>query len=432
MSQTSMIQSKEISRFPSKDLREEKNEEDIIISTTIESFYKGPSAITHLVSPEKPFRSKRMKVASEDVPALVTPLTLEPAHFTRIIKSKTVRRALVPVRQVSNASLEPLKPLPSILNTSCEKESCDLIPEKEKKRLPFGREVIDTIPTLPVKSVTRKVYHLVNKMTGSIGGNGHGGAIYGELTVGSMQKMVELMKIHTNFGPESRFIDVGSGLGKPNLHVSQDPGVEFSYGIEMEHVRWMLGMSNLNKVLEAAQKQGNDEDQIGHRCIFQHGDITEAERFDPFSHVYMFDIGFPPKLFKQLGKMFNRSQSPYLICYHGPRLMVDRYGFDVELIIQASTSMHGSSENHTGYIYRRAQAHSKKGRKNMIKNKCPVGCEDLPHNVPCDPLFVDAWRSTRRDIKPLLKDVNSLVTKSLSSQRPSRKRKATKQFTFEG
>jgi len=427
-----MIQPNKTSRIPSKDLLEERNEEDIIKSTTIESFYKGPSAITHLVSPEKPLRSKRMKVASEDVPALVTPLTLEPDHFTRVIKSKTVRRALVPVRQISNASLEPLQPLPSILNTSCEKERCDLIPEKEKKRLPFGREAVDTIPTLPVKSATRKVYHLVNKMTGSIGGNGHGGAIYGELTVGSMQKMVELMKIHTNFGPESRFIDVGSGLGKPNLHVSQDPGVEFSYGIEMEHVRWMLGMTNLNKVLEAAQKQGKDEDKIGHRCIFQHGDITEAERFDPFSHVYMFDIGFPPKLFKQLGKMFNRSQSPYLICYHGPRLMVDRYGFDVELIIQASTSMHGSSENHTGYIYRRAQTHSKKERKNAVKNKCPVGCDDLPHNVPCDPLFADAWRSTRRDIKPLLMDVHSIVTKSLSSQRPNRKRKATKRFTFEG
>jgi len=155
------------------------------------------------------------------------------------------------------------------------------------KRLYFGHNSSSCDDT--VLETTRKVYGIVNKMTGSIGGNGHGGAIYGELTVGSMQKMIDLMKTHTNFGPKSRFIDVGSGLGKPNLHVTQDPGVEFSYGIEMEHVRWILGMSNLNMVLQHAKK--NPDSNIKHRCIFQHGDITEAKYFDPFTHVYMFDIG---------------------------------------------------------------------------------------------------------------------------------------------
>lgn len=155
------------------------------------------------------------------------------------------------------------------------------------KRLYFGHNSSSSEDT--VQDNTRRVYAIVNKMTGSIGGNGHGGAIYGELTVGSMQKMVDLMKTHTDFGPDSRFIDVGSGLGKPNLHVTQDPGVEFSYGIEMEHVRWILGMSNLNMVLQHAKK--HPEEDIRHRCIFQHGDITEAKYFDPFTHVYMFDIG---------------------------------------------------------------------------------------------------------------------------------------------
>ena len=278
----------------------------------------------------------------------------------------------------------------------------------------FGRDT----EIASVQSNTRQVYNLVKQLTGSIGGNGHGGAIYGELTVGSMQKMVELMKIHTNLGPDSRFIDVGSGLGKPNLHVSQDPGVEFSYGIEMEHVRWMLGMSNLKVVLDEAYKQemegtvsGNDK--IGHRCIFQHGDITEANYFYPFTHVYMFDIGFPPKLFKQLGEMFNRSQSEYLICYHGPKLMIDRYGFNVELIIQAPTSMHGSSEGHMGYIYRR------KGNPSKIGHGL-----DLLDGVPCDKLFTKAWKSCKQNIGKHLESVQVQVTQSLNSKRPTRKRKA--------
>jgi len=249
--------------------------------------------------------------------------------------------------------------------------------------------------------------------------SGCGGAIYGELTVGSMQKMVELMKVHTNLGPDSRFIDVGSGLGKPNLHVTQDPAVEFSYGIEMEQVRWMLGMSNLKVVLQDAHEQetsGKDfaeDEKIRHRCTFAHGDITEANYFDPFTHVYMFDIGFPPKLFKQLGQMFNRSQSDYLICYHGPKLMIDRYGFNVELIVQAPTSMHGSSEGHMGYIYRRA------GKKQSVPKGLP-----RVNGVPCDPLFKAAWESTRREVKPLLDDTKKLVTESLNSQRPKRTRRS--------
>lgn len=104
------------------------------------------------------------------------------------------------------------------------------------------------------------------------------------------------MMEHTGLSKDSRFVDVGCGLGKPNLHVAQFPGVDFSYGIEMEHVRWMLGMANLHQVLEQATKdrgvvEENSADSIGHSCYLAHGDITEANYFDPFTHVYMFDIG---------------------------------------------------------------------------------------------------------------------------------------------
>lgn len=158
-----------------------------------------------------------------------------------------------------------------------------------KKKLPFGRNT----KSIEIPSNVQRVYHIVHRHTGSIGGNGHGGAIYGELTTGSMQKMTKLMMEHTGLSKNSRFIDVGCGLGKPSLHVAQYPGVEFSYGIEMEHVRWMLGMANLNQVLQAAKNDEEDEmvTDIRHSCYFAHGDITEAQYFDPFTHVYMFDIG---------------------------------------------------------------------------------------------------------------------------------------------
>ena len=78
-----------------------------------------------------------------------------------------------------------------------------------------------------------QAYSIINKMTGMIGGNGAGGPIYGELTIKSMQRVIEMMKEYMNFTSESRVIDVGAGLGKPNVHFAMDPKVEFSYGIEV-------------------------------------------------------------------------------------------------------------------------------------------------------------------------------------------------------
>ena len=53
----------------------------------------------------------------------------------------------------------------------------------------------------------------------------------------SGNKVVDYLKEEFDFGPNSTFIDIGAGLGKPNLHVAVDPGVSLSYGVELEHLR---------------------------------------------------------------------------------------------------------------------------------------------------------------------------------------------------
>jgi len=303
-----------------------------------------------------------------------------------------------------------------------QKQAADNTRKRDKS--PFGNK-----STIKVPTNVKRVYEIVNKHTGSIGGNGHGGAIYGELTVGSMQKMTNLMIEYTDLSKESRFIDVGCGLGKPNLHVAQYPGVEFSYGIEMEHVRWMLGMANLDQVLKAAQKDiafeeakkdGDDGSKIEHRCFFAHGDITEANFFDPFTHVYMFDIGFPPRLFHQLAEMFNNSQSEYLICYHGPKLMIDRYEFNVELLVQTPTSMHGSAEGHQGYIYRRTKKANKRN-----------SCSTSQFETPCDPLFAKAWEVCREGLDAVSKHTSDEVEKHMGSKSKRVTRSASKRLSSE-
>ena len=62
--------------------------------------------------------------------------------------------------------------------------------------------------------------------------------------------------------------------------------------------------------------------------------------------------------------------SQFLICTDGKS--IDYYDFNVELIAQVSTSMHGSKENHMGYIYRRTKPLSQNGTNSSpYSNKKP-------------------------------------------------------------
>jgi len=343
---------------------------------------------------------------------IVTPNTLDALTVDLgSVTIKTTRRSLHMAPPAHTESDVSENSLPSLVETSPGSFSSDTesIDSEEAltvvKRQPFGLAFASRIVVHPT---VKKIYHIVNKMTGNLGGNGSGGAIYGELTSGSMQKMVNLMKEHTDFSSKSRFIDVGCGLSKPNLHVMQDPGVEISYGIEMEEVRWLLGMHNLNQVMKAANTTAPE---IKHKCFLAHGNITSAKTFDPFTHVYMFDIGFPPTLFLQLAKMFNRSKSNYLICYHGPRLMVERYGFNVELLHQSTTSMHGSSENHMGYLYKRIKMTKEDNNAGVLK---------------CDPLFQKALDCTREGLKGVSAYVRDTVEEKMDNTISRRTRSSTR------
>ncbi len=45
-----------------------------------------------------------------------------------------------------------------------------------------------------VKPSVRYLYQIIQRSTGALGGNGYDGAIYGELTMGSMQKVMLLLQ----------------------------------------------------------------------------------------------------------------------------------------------------------------------------------------------------------------------------------------------
>jgi hypothetical protein len=144
-----------------------------------------------------------------------------------------------------------------------------------------------------------ELYKIIQKRRAGIWGDGFNGPTYGELTEGSMQKIIDVLVQKCRFDWKSFFIDIGSGLGKPNFHVAHVVHPLLSIGVEVEEVRYLLSIDNLTSILKNVSIDSNS-------VSFIKRDILESMSLDPFTHIYQFDIGFPPYLLKELAIRFNR------------------------------------------------------------------------------------------------------------------------------
>jgi len=229
-------------------------------------------------------------------------------------------------------------------------------------------QVLKSRPTSTVeleqKVHLKTLYSLIRKKTGALGGGGAGGAIYGEITQESFQRVVDLLVNKCEFSKDSVFLDIGSGLGKPNFHVSINPGVKKSLGIELIGGRWWQSISLLGNCLNETALR-----KYARKTFFAHADVTALQTFDPISHVYSFNRGFPPEVMRNIAKTFNSStHSKYFICFDREKKLKEGYGFDVELVDFVSVKMAGSGEGHRVFIYKRATSKGKQERKASEKS----------------------------------------------------------------
>ena len=296
-----------------------------------------------------------------------------------------------------------------------------------------------TINRAKISARVEKAYGIVRSCTGILGGNGSTGAIYGELTMGSMQKVINIMVDKCEMNSSSRFIDVGSGLGKPNFHAAQDPQVRLSVGVELETIRWQLAMFNLQSVVGEMQrgKPANEkpcditrETALLSGVNFMVGDIDDASSTDPFTHIYMYDLGFPPPLQQSIARKFNNSHyAQYLVSYRPPRRVIEEYGYAVEIVDQISTSMHGSGEGHMAYFYKRINTPPTVNtaiKRNLLLPARPGFKGEKDEEVVCDPAFLACSELAVGDIAPLADHAREVVRNELlSSTRPVRNRMRT-------
>jgi hypothetical protein len=274
------------------------------------------------------------------------------------------------------------------------------------------------------------VYKTIRAATGKLGGNGAGGAIYGEVTKGGFSSIVQYLKEHCQFDHTSRFIDIGSGLGKPNFHAAQDPMVRLSIGVELINERYQLAMVNLKEALKVTKDAPTQPDQLHHAVNFLHMDIDLARTLNPFTHIYSFDVGFPPELLESIAQKFNRSQyAEWFISYQPPTYVIDDYGFKVDFLHKFCCNCHGSGEGHTVYFYRRniplARASGKESKCVVtLPPRAGLRVREKAVKVRCDPAFLAAVQGVTIPTDEFAPLVGELVRAHLDSRPPKRARKS--------
>ncbi|KAJ1412193.1 hypothetical protein B484DRAFT_402394 [Ochromonadaceae sp. CCMP2298] len=353
---------------------------------------------------------------------------------------------------------------------SIEEEGDDETEQENVDTANFDAEVVSPRKSpIEVTWRTEQAYKILQKTTGQLGGNGYNGAIYGELTMRSMQRVLNILVNQCGLTSSSRFIDVGAGLGKPNIHAAQDPACRLSIGVELEEIRWQLSMHNMDHFLPAVEA---DEVEISSASASAapskgkgkkteseapttstsssstpasapaeglHGgvhfildDIDSATSMDPFTHIYMFDLGFPPPLQQSIAKKFNESvHAEYLVSYRPERSVIGVYGFAVELVAQQLCSMHGSGEGHTAYIYKRTNKaptkpkgpsnDSRSWEKLLIPGRSRFNEKDT--EVYCDKAFFPAAKLAVGPTADLRQTVKDAVNAHMDASRGKRDRK---------
>lgn len=189
--------------------------------------------------------------------------------------------------------------------------------------------------------------------------------------------------------------------------------------------------SSRQREIETQKVEGSVVGGIGAGGVnFVVGDIDSADSLDPFTHIYMYDLGFPPPLQRSIAEKFHRSvHARYLISYRCPRRVIDEYGYKVRPICQINTSMFGSGENHMAYFYERIMDEegtstrklvSRKADKVILPGRCALE-EDV--EVYCDPVFTKAVQLAAGPLDELADHVQEVTNAFMNASRPKRERK---------
>jgi len=89
------------------------------------------------------------------------------------------------------------------------------------------------------EDVIKKLYGQMRSVERALGGGEGVAGLYGSITQGSMEKVIQAWKEKCEFGRKSIMCDIGAGLARPLLHAIGDGEIDGSrsFGIEIDMVK---------------------------------------------------------------------------------------------------------------------------------------------------------------------------------------------------
>ncbi|KAK9864113.1 hypothetical protein WJX84_004311 [Apatococcus fuscideae] len=194
------------------------------------------------------------------------------------------------------------------------------------------------------------MYRVGGKWVRKLGGGEGFTGVYGTMGKPSTKKVMDALVQHTGMNRHSKFLDVGAGLGLPQMHAALDPGVERARGFEIDAPKVAKGRAVIKKTFEEMGLRGALPAII-------HKDIADVQHVDD-THIFGFWQGINEKDKRAFAKAAaaDKNLKGMAVVQHAtgmkdPAKAMEELGFP-RMTLKASFPVKMNSRGFTAYIFR--------------------------------------------------------------------------------
>jgi hypothetical protein len=217
--------------------------------------------------------------------------------------------------------------------------------------------LLDSRPP-PASSSLKELYSIMQGCESRLGGGEGVEGIYGSITQAGMNKIFDCMKHGTSFGANSCLIDIGSGLGRPQLHAAIDPGLKKSLGIELDQVKVTKARAFITQTLDEMHRRSKGARFATPQIVCS--SVEKLQSLEKATHAYSFWEGIPMSARASFGLLFRSSTSCHSVTVvqrsmRDPAKQMLELGFGPLLLIKSfPVKMSGSGASFQAYIFTKA------------------------------------------------------------------------------
>ena len=206
-----------------------------------------------------------------------------------------------------------------------------------------------------VDPIVGNAYRRMKAIENDIGGGEGIVGIYGSLGPAGMQYVLDSM---AGLGPQSVFVDIGTGLGKPLVHAVLSSGVRCAYGFELDPVKFQKARTMMERL------RNNDvltSDQFL-RIRVRNQDVGTVIALPiGTTHVYSFWQGFNDRDKMALGALWRHSPTARYITVVGnvrsgwgfPEVAMAHLGFGPLILTHTRGGLRGGAGTFTAWTFRK-------------------------------------------------------------------------------